>query len=304
MGDYRLRAFYTVAREGSFSRAAAELGLTQPAVSLQIRALEEEYGQRLLDRTPRGARLTPPGQRLYAQARRILRLYEEVEAELMAPPLASGELRLAASSTVASYLLPAVLAEFQSERPKVRVVLESSNTRQVAQWVREQSAPLGFVEGPCALPGLKALPLMHDELVVVRGRRFAALRQPFSVTDLLSLPLVMREPGSGTRETLEAALRAAAPGRKPQVAMELGSTEAVKTAVELGIGLAVVSRWAAEKELRLGTLLAVEVRGLELRRQLHVLYPQGPAPSGLAGQFLKFLRRVLRARKGAAGAGA
>lgn len=297
MGDFRLRVFYVVAREGSFSRAAAELHLSQPAVSLQIKALEEEYGQRLLDRTARGARLTAAGERLYRQARRILQLYQEIEAELLSPPALSGELRLAASSTLANYLLPAVLAGFQSEWPKVRLVLASGNTRQVAQWVREQTVPLGFVEGPCALPGLKVQRLAQDELVVVRGRRFAALRTPFSVAELLSLPMVMREAGSGTREALEAALRAAVPGKLPQVAMQLGSTEAVKTAVELGIGLAAVSRWSVEKELRLGTLLAVEVQGLALRRQLFTLYPQGPAPGGVAGQFLAFLRRALRARR-------
>ncbi len=296
MGDNRLHIFYTVAQEQHFARAAARLRLTQPAVSLQIRALEEEYGQRLLDRTAQGARLTPAGQRLYRHAGRILALYEEMELELRAAPQLSGELRLGASSTLASYLLPEFLAGFQNECPKVRLLLSSGNSLQVAGWVREQAIPLGFIEGPCRVSGLKTQPLVQDELIVVCGKRFASLRQPFSLADLLSLPLLMREPGSGTRETVEKALHRAAAGPSPHIVMELGSTEALKTAAEQGLGLAIISRWAVQKELRLGSLFPVAVRGLTLRRQLFAIYPQGPAPDGLAGYFLKFLRRELRRR--------
>lgn len=294
MADFRLKVFHAVASERSFSRAAVRLSLTQPAVTLQIQALEEEYGTRFFDRSQRQIELTPAGRRLFAFAQRVTALYEEVEAELRPPEVQSGELQVWASTTLVSYVLPLVLAGFKKAHPQVRLCLRAGNTEQVARAVRDGEAGLGMLEGPVHMPQVKAVPFGRDELVIVCGAQDPAAGMRLDVDLALGLPWLLREPGSGTRDILETALRRLRPGSRLQAVLELGSTEAVKAAVEAGLGLAALSRWAVAKELRQGTLRLVTVGALHLERRFAFVYPQGPPPTGLAGRLMKFCRQAVK----------
>ncbi|MHB8735404.1 MAG: LysR family transcriptional regulator [Terriglobales bacterium] len=294
MADFRLKVFHAVASERSFSRAALRLSLTQPAVTLQIQALEEEYGTRFFDRSKRQIELTPAGQQLFAFAQRVLALYEEVEAELRPPEEQAGELRVWASTTLVNYVLPTVLVAFKKAHPRVHLCLRAGNTEQVAEAVRDGEAGLGLVEGPVHLPQVKAVPFGRDELVIIAASREPIAAAPLDLDHALAAPWLVRESGSGTREILERALHRLRPKSRLRPILELGSTEAIKLAAEAGLGLAAVSRWAVSKELRLGTLRLVTVERLQLVRPFAFVFPQGPPPTGLAGRFMQFCREAIK----------
>jgi DNA-binding transcriptional LysR family regulator len=293
LDNFRLVVFRAVAEQQSFRKAAEELYLTQPAVSLQIKALEEDIGVQLFDRTGARIKLTEAGKVLLGYSRQANALLVQAELEIAAlSGNHAGQLALGASTTIAQYVLPRLLGEFSRDYPRVHPTMISGNTEQIVEALEEQNIALGLIEGPARSRDVKTEPFLEDELVLIvsAAHEWAELKSiPFSEIAVASL--LMRERGSGTRRVVEIAL--AQHGVKLnslRIVMELDSTEAIKSAVEAGLGIGFVSRWAIAKDLRLdNSFRIVEVRGLHIKREFLLAYSAGPAPSGLAQEFRRFL---------------
>jgi DNA-binding transcriptional LysR family regulator len=291
--NFRLVVFRAVAEQLSFRKAAEELYLTQPAVSLQIKALEEDVGVQLFDRTGAQITLTSAGNVLLNYCEQVKTLLAQTEHEIAAlSGEHAGQLALGASTTIAQYVLPRLLGEFCREHPRVHPTLVSGNTEHIVEAVEKQKISLGFIEGPARSREVKSEPFLEDELVLIASTAHEwAERASVSVSDLCSSPLLMRERGSGTRRVIEMALERQGIRRNVmRIVMELDSTEAIKSAVEAGLGVGFVSRWAIAKDLRLNkNFKIVEIEGIRIKREFLVTYIKGPEPKGLAHQFRKFL---------------
>ena len=291
--NYRVQVFRAVAELLSFRRAAERLHISQPSVSQHVQLLEEELGLRLLDRGASGIRLTPAGEVLLRFAGQSSRLSQQAIAQLAAlEGTAGGALKLAASTTVAQYVLPRILNPFLKQNPRVELSVKSGNTSQVTGWVAEGEADLGLIEGPPTRREVLAEHFLDDriELIVPRNHPWArAAAQPVALAALTSVPMLTREEGSGTRRVIEDALSSA--GLRPaqlQILMELDSTEAIISGVEAGLGIGFVSELAIQKELRLRTLARVPVAGLEIRRAFSLIRQAGPLAAGPAAAFRNF----------------
>jgi DNA-binding transcriptional LysR family regulator len=270
----------SVAELGSLGQAAARHRMSQPAVSMRMRQLERALGVRLLRRSPAGTRLTPAGERVVALSRRVL---GEARALMAGAAALAGEensrLRVAASLTVAEHLLPGWLAALHQEAPQVALAVEVTNSANVLARVRDGQADVGFVEGhEQRLPGMETAAIRGDRLVVVvdPAHPWARRGSPVSGAELAATDLIVREPGSGTRAVLEAAL---APWGGLRSRLELGSTAAILAAAGRGEGPAVLSVLAATAEIAAGRLVAVPARGVDLTRSLRAVWPAG---TGLA----------------------
>jgi DNA-binding transcriptional LysR family regulator len=293
LDNFRLVVFRAVAEQRNFRKAAEELYLTQPAVSLQIKALEEDLGVQLFDRTGTFARLTPAGTVLLGYSRRAHELLVNAEHDIAAlNGKLAGRLALGASTTIAQYVLPRLLGEFSNEHPGVYPTLTSGNTEQIVQAVIEQKIAMGFIEGPARSRDVRTEPFLRDELVLIVPASHAwAERLHVASSELASIPLLMRERGSGSRRVVEMALeRQGTRPRTLDIVMELDSTEATKSAVEAGLGAGFVSRWAIAKDLRLGnSFKIVEIKGMRIQRDFLIASGKGPEPQGLTKEFRSFL---------------
>lgn len=291
--NFRLVVFRAVAARLSFRRAAEELYLTQPAVSLQIKALEEDLDVQLFDRTGSRVALTPAGHTLLNYARRAADLLRHAEQEVAAlSGEHAGHLALGASTTIAQYVLPRLIAGFHAAHPRVHTTLISGNTEHIVSAVVQQQIALGLIEGPAHSREVKTEPFLVDEIVlIVPAAHEWAERSSVTCAEIATTPLLMRERGSGTRRVVEAALEKQRVRRTAlQVAMELDSTEAIKSAVEAGLGSGFVSRWALAKDQRTGrNFRVVEIEGVIMRRNFLLASASGPSPVGLAAEFRGFL---------------
>lgn len=291
--NYRVQVFRAVAELLSFRRAAERLHISQPSVSQHVQRLEEELGLRLLDRGSSGIRLTPAGEVLLRFAGQSSRLSHQAMAQLAAlEGAAGGALKLAASTTVAQYILPRILSPFLKQNPRVELSVKSGNTADVTAWVADGAADLGLIEGPPPRRELLVEHFLDDriELIVSRSHRWAQTSaHPVALAALSNEPMLTREQGSGTRRVIEDALSGA--GVRPsqlKILMELDSTEAIVSGVEAGLGIGFVSELAIRKELRLRTLARVPVAGLEIRRAFALIRVAGPVPEGPAAAFRGF----------------
>ncbi|MDI5966952.1 LysR family transcriptional regulator [Streptomyces sp. SL13] len=294
-----LELLLAVARLGSLSAAAREQGITQPAASGRIRAMERLLGVGLLHRSPSGSRLTGAGVLVSGWAGRIVEAAAEFEAGARA--LRSdrdSRLRIAASMTVAEYLLPGWLVALHDRLPDTAVSLLSGNSEQVARRVLDGDADLGFVEGVGVPAGLDAVTVATDRLVVVvaPGHPWARRRRPLTARDLTATRFALREPGSGTRQVLEGAL--AAHGGPAAPLLELDSTTALKAAAVTGAGPAVLSDLTVTDELAARRLVEIPVDGLSLTRELRAVWPTGQRPAGPARELLSL---TVAPRAGAGG---
>lgn len=292
--NYRVQVFRAVAEQASFRRAAEQLHISQPSVSQHVHLLEEELSTRLLDRTSTGVKLTPAGDILLNYARRASRMSQQLLDELTgldAQP--AGTLRLAASTTVAQYLLPRMLAGFRKDHPRIMLTVRSGNTQQVTDWLLASEIDLGLIEGPPASKEVKVEPFLDDLLTLIVPRKDPWARASvISLDQLKQASFLIREPGSGTRRVMEQALRRAGLRMNQlNVAMELDSTGAIVSAVEAGLGVGIVSELAIQKELRLGTLATVSVQGLEMKRVFSLIRRRGPIEAGPAATFREFALR-------------
>ena len=293
--------FRAVAEHLSFRKAAEHLFLTQPAVTLQIKALEEDLGVRLFDRSGSHVSLTHHGSLLVSYAKKIAVLASEAERELgTADGNAAGELSLGVSTTIAQYVLPRLLGAFLDENPRVQFSLHSGNTAEIVQLLLDNKVCLGLIEGPARDRGIRTEAFMQDELILILPSSFES--DFLSRDQFLSSKLLMREHGSGSRQVVETALEKAGYKLKSfKNVMNLDSTEAIKSAVEAGLGVGFVSRWAISKELELGALKTAEVAGLKVARHFSLVSRRGPEPQGAAGAFRLFAferSKILRSTAG------
>ena len=262
MADRRLQVFQTVARLLSFTKAAEELHITQPAVTFQVRQLEEQYNTRLFDRTHNRISLTEAGRKVYEYADRIFELYAEMDnsvRELTGD--VSGVLMLGASTTIAEYMLPVLLGDFKKEYPEVSIRLKVSNSDGIVSQVENNTIDLGVVEAPVNNKNLVVEECRIDELVVILppGHELAS-RESIHPKELVDYPFICREEGSGTREVMLESMHAdGVANSELNVVMELGSLEAIKGSVEAGMGISILSSATIEKEIKLGSLVAVKL---------------------------------------------
>ncbi len=282
----------SVGELGSISAAAAVHNVSQPAASMRLRALERLLQITLLERATSGARLTPAGMATVEWAGVVLGDMRTLLAGASALRASrSSHLRLAASLTVAEYLIPRWLHLLAVADPETKVSLEMGNTVHVGELVTRGDVDLGFIEGSRPPGRLSSRELLTDELVIVvpAGHPWSRRRRPISVSELAKTPLVLREPGSGTREVLTDALRAQ--GLDVTVAMELASTTAIKAAVMIGAGPAVVSALAVRAEVQAGQLVSVASEGLSLRRAIRAIWAPNRPPSGAVARLLSIAAR-------------
>ncbi len=270
MDLHRLRVFHAVARLGSFSRAAEEVLLTQPAVSKQVRELEERLGFILLNRRGKQVSLTDAGRIVFNHAERVLALNEETRRALSdLEGLKRGYLHLGASSTPGTYLLPGVLAQFKERHPGIEISLAISRSEEIAKGVLRGEFDLGFV-GAASQAGLHVQPFVRDELLLITPPgHLLSQGGAISPSALEGETLILREPGSGSRSLLEGELRRL--GLKLGKSLIMESPEAIKRAVAAGLGLSFISRFAVALELKRGELSTVALKGLRLERSLDII---------------------------------
>jgi len=290
MADRRLQVFHTVARLLSFTKAAETLHMTQPAVTFQIRQLEEYFNTRLFDRTHNRISLTAAGQQVYQYADQILSLYSEMDnsvRELTGD--VSGVLLIGASTTIAEYVLPNLLGEFKERCPDINIRLSVSNSVGVVHMVENNSVDVGIVESPITNKNLLVEVCWHDELVMIcPPDHELASRTSVSVETLRELPFICREEGSGTREFICDYL-----GQNNMtlddlnLSMEMGSPEAVKSAVEAGLGVSIVSKATVGKEIRLGTIKAIPLEP-RLERPFSIVHQRQKFRLSIMDQFMDF----------------
>lgn len=285
--------FRAVAEQLSFRKAAEELYLTQPAVSLQIKALEEELSVQLFERGGGRIALTDAGAILLQKAKESKALLDEAAEGIAALNGGhAGELPLGASTTIAQYVLPKRLGEFHRTHPRVQLSLISGNTEEIVAAVEAHRIALGLIEGPARSREVRTEPFLDDELVlIIPGGDPLLERDAAHCGDLASIPLLMRERGSGTRRIIELALEEKCVRLADlQIVMELDSTEAIKSAVESGLGAGFVSRWALAQDCRLNTAFRIlPIAGLHIQREFLIVHHASQELQGVAEAFRRFL---------------
>jgi DNA-binding transcriptional LysR family regulator len=287
--NFRLKVFRAVAEHLSFRKAGEVLYLTQPAVTLQIKALEEEVGAKLFERSSYGVRVTEAGKLLLQYAEQIHQLASEAEGQLAAlKGEIAGDLILGASTTIAQYVLPALLADFSRAYSGIRLRVFSANTEHVAESVANSRFGFGLIEGPPKRRDLKIEPWFDDELLLVvpAGHEWAGLGT-IGPEALVGMPLVMRELGSGSRHVVEDGLQKAGIRLGSlRIAMELDSTEAILSCIEAGLGVGFVSEWAVVRRAESRSIATLRLSSGKLSRSFALVSAQGPElpPSALALQ--------------------
>ncbi len=292
MADRRLQVFHTVARLLSFTKAAETLHMTQPAVTFQVRQLEEFFNTRLFDRTHNRISLTTAGERVFEYAERIIGLYNEMNIRVRdITGDVSGVLIIGASTTIAEYVLPALLGEFQNRHPDVRIRLSVSNSLGIVHMVESNTVDIGVVESPIANKSLAVEVCWQDQLVFIcRPDHPLAGAKSVPVRDLLELPFLAREEGSGTREVISDYLaQNALQWHDLNLSMEFGSPEAVKSSVEGGLGVSIVSKATVAKELKLRTLVALPLDP-PIERPFSFVYQRQKFRLRAVEEFMQFMR--------------
>lgn len=285
----RLRLFLAVVEHGGVRRAAEAIGISQPAVSQAIHALEAEVGLSLLERVGRGVRPTPAGRTLVEHGRRVM-----VEAIATRDALdglkglTRGSLALGASTTIGIYILPTSLGAFHQRHPAIDLSLNVANTRDILALLRDGRLDLAFVEGSVHDDDLEATPFLADELIaIVPPGSTLARQRAISADDLATMPFLMREEGSGTRECVDRAL--ATWGISANVMMELGHTEAIKNAVAAGLGISILSRPTVSREIADGRLATLPIAPGTVQRAFLTVQRRTSRISPAASAFLRIM---------------
>jgi DNA-binding transcriptional LysR family regulator len=291
MADRRLQVFYTVAKQLSFTKAAEMLYMTQPAVTFQIKQLEEHFNTRLFERSHGRISLTPAGELVMGYADRILGLSAEMDARVgEMTGQVTGPLMIGASTTIAEYQLPKLLGEFKKRFPQVQARLTVANSETIESKVADHTLDVGLIESPSHHPNLSTHACCDDELVMICAPTHPlAAKRVVTPKQLAEQPYVSREQGSGTREVIDRYFRNN--GINPDdlhIEMELGSREAIKGAVEAGLGIAILSSSTISKEVKLGDLVAVRLDP-PLFRQLSMVHAPEKFRSKLLDSFISFI---------------
>ena len=292
MSDFRLKVFQSVAKNLSFTKASQELYISQPAITKHIQELETAYQARLFDRQGGKISLTEAGNLLLEHCERILEDYKRLEYEMhLLHNEYTGELKLGASTTIAQYVLPPLLASFINKFPQVNLSLLNGNSRDIEIALQEHRIDLGLVEGIFRLPNLRYTTFLEDELVAVtRTGSKLPIGEEITPEELLQIPLVLRERGSGTLDVFERALQKHNIKLSSlQVLMYLGSTESIKLFLEHTDCMGIVSVRSVSRELYAGKLKVVDIRNMPLLRDFSFAQPQGQE-SGLSQVFMQFAK--------------
>lgn len=290
--DFRLKVFYTVAKRLSFTKAAAELFITQPAISKHIQELEEEYKIKLFERKGNKISLTQAGKLLLSHTNKIFEIYREIDFDMsILINQQRGLLRIGASTTISQYIIPPLLAHFRQKLKDVKVNLRNGNTEQIENALLNKEIEIGIVEGQSKKKTIKYTPFLKDELVLV-----CSSKNPlFSKTeilrdDLLSMNFLMREQGSGTLEVIEYALKPLDINLSQlTIEMELGSTESIKSYLLNSDCVAFISIHAIEKELQNNELVILDINNLTIERYFYIISLQGKTDA-LSELFIKSIR--------------
>lgn len=293
MFDFRLRVFHTVAKSLSFTKAAEELYISQPAVTKHIHELEQQLGMALFERIGNRIKLTRAGQLVMHHAEIIFTDYRNLEYEInQLKHTQGGLLAIGASTTIAQYLIPPLLAKFNQRYPDVKTSLTSGNTEQIEQALFEKSILLGIIEGSSKNPLLKYVEFARDEIVLIGNPKHSyGNGEPLSAAELRNIPLLMREHGSGTLEVITDELkRLKLKITDLNVAMYMGSTESIKSYLHHSSCAAFISLQAVQREVEAGEFVVLPIKNFKLIRKLHFTYLQG-LQDKLAQLFIKFARQ-------------
>ncbi|MBC8954159.1 DNA-binding transcriptional regulator YeiE [Xenorhabdus sp. PB62.4] len=281
----QLEIFAEVLKSGSTTQASQQLALSQSAVSASLTDLEGQLGVRLFDRVGKRLVTNEHGRLLYPKALALLEQAGEVEQLFK---LELGALRLAASSTIGNYMLPEMLAKYRQDYPDTPLELNIGNTEDVIKAVAEFRVDLGLIEGLCHDPELITQPWMKDELIIFSSPESSLLQRDLTIEDLITAPWILREKGSGTREVLDHLLFSQIP--RFNIAMELGNSEAIKHAVQYGMGISCLSRKVVQEQLKNGTLTELIIPGLSLNRNLYLIYHRQKHMSNALQKLLNYCR--------------
>lgn len=284
-------AFKAVADCRSFSKAAKQLHISQPAISVKVQTLEEYYGTKLFDRV-KYANLTETGRVLYDYVDKCLELHDTVLNTISETTgVIRGNLHLGATLTIGEYILPRLIGYFIKEYPEVRCNMEIANTEKIVEKLLADEIDLGLIEGPISHPQLIKESFLKDELVlVIPSNHRWANKEFIKPKDILQEKYILRELGSGTRSVFEEKLRERGMDDQIEVAMELGSTQAIKEAVLAGLGVAVISACTIQRELQMGLLKTLRVNGMALQRDLNIYYYKHRFRTKAAESFLQMLK--------------
>jgi DNA-binding transcriptional LysR family regulator len=295
MDTRQLAAFCAVVERSSFSQAAERLGVTQPAVSLQIRSLEKRLGKQLLDRSGRRVEPTEAGRRLYRSAQRVLAAEEQLLAELTDDAgVLTGRLELGASTGPGGTVVPLLLCEFQRRHPEVHVALSIFDTQRVIEQVARRELELGVVGASRRQRGVVFEPFFRDEVVLACPREHPLAGKSVSVNALSEEPLILMQEGAGVRQVIEDELRRVGLRlRDLDVRIELGLQESLRSAIAAGYGVGFISRTAIEAELAAGTVATVRVKGIDPAREISLVRASGRVETRVAQAFVAFARERL-----------
>jgi len=291
--DFSLKVFYTVVKYRSFTKAASILFLTQPAITFQIKKLEDEFQTRLFNRTHNQIFLTNSGKILFKYANQILESYELAREEISKTSKElKGEIRIGAASLLGTYHLPKILGLFKQKHPEVTVMMNMGDSASIINSIKEHIFDLAFVSEPVSLKHFVIEPYFTDELIIVVNKDHPWIKREYiELKEILAEPCILREQGSGTREVFKRFLQNInIPLNKINTVLIVGSTEAVKSAIESGVGYGIVSEIAVKNEIESGTLVKVCVKEMKLARQFLIVYPLKSYKSKLIETFLNFIR--------------
>lgn len=293
MEDHKLKVFCTVAETKSFSKTSEIIHLTQPAVSLQIQALEELYETKLFDRSSGSIALTPAGEILYRYAKEILTLYAEAAKEISKiTGLIKGCVKVGAGTTVGNYILPAVSVDFKKRHPKIRVSISIGNTKKILEMLNSSMIDFGIISEAPMKSKFIVESIISDELCVICSADHPLSNQKsVSLYDIVKEPFIIREEGSSTRVIIEKFLADHGISVSDlHVSLILGSTGSIKEAVERGIGVSIVSKWAIRKEVSCGNLKILKLKEGKITREFYIILPKNTILSPAVEEFITYLK--------------
>ncbi|NQX67352.1 LysR family transcriptional regulator [Paenibacillus alba] len=284
-----LRVFVAVTEQRNFSRAAELLNLSQPAVSLHIRNLENEFSSKLMHRSPKHVMLTEAGEILYRRAKEILALYEQGKQEIhLLTEKVTGAIHIGASFTIGEYILPRLLAEFAHQFPEVEMSVTIANTEEITQALKANKLDLGLVEGQVSPNGLQVSSYMKDEMILIASNSHPLVSKKTVKPEMLhDLTWIFREHGSGTRSFNDQFIQAA--GLRIKRSYVFNSSQGVKEAVSAGLGISILSRWIVRKELESGEICAIPLSPKLPERNFWIIQNQDHSPTMAIQMFLHML---------------
>jgi DNA-binding transcriptional LysR family regulator len=293
MEDHKLKVFCTVAETKSFSKTSEIIHLTQPAVSLQIQALEELYETKLFDRSSGTINLTPSGELLYKYSKEILALYAVAEKEISKiTGLIRGSIKIGAGTTIGNYILPSVVVDFKKTHPKIKIHVLIGNTKKITELLNAGVIDIGIVGEVTSRNKLTVEPMILDELYfIVPAFHPWAKKKVVSILEITKEPFVFREEGSGTRQIIEDYLSKHGVNISDlHIALILGSTGSIKEAVEKGMGVSIASKWAVKKEVKCGSLKLIVPKEGKILREFSIVMPKNTVMSHAVDEFVSYLK--------------